>query len=230
MICQDIVYLFRQLLQQVEQQTWLLIDDFRSDAGNLLLAFRLSTIQNKGILISSGILRRRENDDTVNNNLLQELQRQLQPDIPIQITRSPLQHRNFRNYFLSVGEPINQTSNLQLRNNLCIQRNAQKIFGYDRIITAMQELLQEDVYANDGKEGNVAQMLVEKEVEANSEVANILLELGDVNKPMLIDEELEEEYAAQQHQLQPDQLMLHYKEKNLSLLNSNLSRGSLIVM
>jgi hypothetical protein len=77
----------------------------------------------------------------------------------------------------------------------------------------MQELLQEDVYANDGKEGNVAQMLVEKEVEANSEVANILLELGDVNKPMLIDEEPEEEYAAQQHQLQPDQLMLHYREK-----------------
>jgi len=102
---------------------------------------------------------------------------------------------------------------LQLRNNLCIQRNAQKIFGYDRIITARQELLQEDVHANDDKEGNAAQMLVEKEVEANSEVANILLELGDVNKPMLIDEEPEKEYAAQQHQLQPDQLMLHYREK-----------------
>jgi hypothetical protein len=40
MICQDIVYLFRQLLQQVQQQTWLVIDEFRSDLGNLILALR----------------------------------------------------------------------------------------------------------------------------------------------------------------------------------------------
>jgi hypothetical protein len=46
-------------------------------------------------------------------------------------------------------------------------------------------------------------MLVEEEVEANNEVANILLELGDVNEPMLVDEEPEEEYEVQQHQLQP---------------------------
>jgi hypothetical protein len=104
MIHQDIVYLFRQLLQQVQQQTWLVIDDFRSDLGNLILAFRLNAIQYKAILISSGILRRRGNDYTVKNNSLHELQRQLQPDIQIQITRSKLQHRNYRNYFISVGE------------------------------------------------------------------------------------------------------------------------------
>jgi len=48
------------------------------------------------------------------------------------------------------------------------------------------------VYADDDKEGNAAQILVEEEVSANNEVANILLELGDVNEPMLFDEELEE--------------------------------------
>jgi hypothetical protein len=37
-------------------------------------------------------------------------------------------------------------------------------------------------------------MLVVEEEEANNEVANILLELGDVNEPMLVDEEPEEEY------------------------------------
>jgi hypothetical protein len=58
------------------------------------------------MMISSGILRRSGNDFIVNNNLLQELQRQLQPDIPIQITRCQLQHRNYHKYFLSVGEPI----------------------------------------------------------------------------------------------------------------------------
>jgi hypothetical protein len=62
MICQDIVYLFRQLLQQVQQQTWLVIDEFRSDLGNLILAFRINAMQYKAILISSGILRRRGND------------------------------------------------------------------------------------------------------------------------------------------------------------------------
>jgi hypothetical protein len=75
MIRQDIDILFRQLLQQVQQQTWLVIDDFRSDLGNLILTFSLRAIQCKAILISSGILRRRRNDYTVNKNLLQELQR-----------------------------------------------------------------------------------------------------------------------------------------------------------
>jgi len=62
MIHQDIVYLFRWILQQVQQQTWLVIDDFRSDLENLILAFRLNAIQYKATLISSGILRRRGND------------------------------------------------------------------------------------------------------------------------------------------------------------------------
>ena len=99
-------YFFRQLLQQVQLQTWLVVDDFRSDPGNLMLAFRLNTIQYKTTMISSGILRRRANNYTVNHNLLQELQRQLQPNIPIQITRCQLQNRNYQNYFLAVGEPI----------------------------------------------------------------------------------------------------------------------------
>jgi hypothetical protein len=75
--------------------------------------------------------------------------------------------------------------------------------------------MQEDVYADDDKEGNAAQILKEEEVAANNEVANILLELGDVNKPMLLDKEPEEEYVAQQHQVQPYQLMLtpHYMEQ-----------------
>jgi hypothetical protein len=77
MIHQDIVNLFRQLLQQVQPQTWLVVDDFSNDLGNRILAFRLNAIQCKTMIISSGILRRRGNDYTVNNNLLQELQRQL---------------------------------------------------------------------------------------------------------------------------------------------------------
>jgi hypothetical protein len=43
-------------------------------------------------------------------------------------------------------------------------------------------------------------MLVEEEVEANNEVANILLELGDVNKPMLLDKEVDMEVQEQQQQ------------------------------
>jgi hypothetical protein len=39
MIREDIVNLFRQLLQQVQPQTWLVIDDFRNDLENLILAF-----------------------------------------------------------------------------------------------------------------------------------------------------------------------------------------------
>jgi len=42
------------------------------------------------------------------------------------------------------------------------------------------------------EEGNKAQMLV-KELQVNNEVANILLELGDVNEAMLIDEEQQEQ-------------------------------------
>jgi len=72
MIQQDIVYLFRQLLQQVQQQTWLVIDESIRDLGNPILAFRLNAMQYKAILISSGILRRRGNDYTVNINLLHE--------------------------------------------------------------------------------------------------------------------------------------------------------------
>jgi hypothetical protein len=112
MIHQDIVNLFRQLLQQVQPRIWLVVDDFRIDLGNLILAFRLNAIQYKTMMITSGNLSRRGNDYTVNNNLLQELQRQLQPDIPIQVTRCQLQYMSYRNYFLSVGEPIHQTPNL----------------------------------------------------------------------------------------------------------------------
>ncbi len=96
------------------------------DLGNLLLAFRLNAIQYKTLMITGGILRRRDNDCTVNNNLLQELQRQLQPDIPIHVTRCQLQHRSYRNFFLSVGEPIHWMPNLQLRNKHRIRRNPQQ--------------------------------------------------------------------------------------------------------
>jgi hypothetical protein len=85
------------------------------------------------------ILRKRGNGYTVNNNLLQELQRQLQPDIPIQATRCQLQHSNYRNYILSVRESIYQTPNLQLRNKHRIRRKPQQIVGYDRIINTVQQ-------------------------------------------------------------------------------------------
>jgi hypothetical protein len=113
------------------------VDDFRNDLGYLIRAFRLNAIQYKTMMISSGILRRRGNDYRVNNNLLQELQRQLQPDIPIQITRCLLQHRYYHNYFLSVRGPVHLTPNLQLQNKHCIQRNPQQIVGYDRILNAV---------------------------------------------------------------------------------------------
>ncbi len=56
---QDIVNLFRQLLQQVQPRTWLGVDDYRNDLGNLIQAFRLNAIPYKTMMISSGILRRR---------------------------------------------------------------------------------------------------------------------------------------------------------------------------
>jgi hypothetical protein len=62
MIQEEILNLFRQLLQQVQLRPWLVIDDFRSDLGNIMLAFRLNAIQYKTIIISGGILRRRGND------------------------------------------------------------------------------------------------------------------------------------------------------------------------
>jgi hypothetical protein len=43
--------------------------------------------------------------------------------------------------------------------------------------------------------------MVVEELQVNDEVANILLELGDVNEPLVIDKEPEEEYVAQQHQV-----------------------------
>jgi hypothetical protein len=46
------------------------------------------------------------------------------------------------------------------------------------------------VYANVDEEGNAAQIL--EELEEDNEVANIFLELGDVNKPMIMDEEKQE--------------------------------------
>jgi hypothetical protein len=78
---------------------------------------------------------------------------------------------------------------VQLCNNHLIWRNAQQIVGHDHIINAIQEL-QEDVYANVDEEGNAAQIL--EELEEDNEVANIFLELGDVNKPMIMDEEKQE--------------------------------------
>ena len=47
--------------------------------------------------------------------------------------------------------------NLQLHNNHYIWRNAQQIVSCDHIINIIQELLQEDVYADD-EEGNAAQI------------------------------------------------------------------------
>ena len=47
------------------------------------------------------------------------------------------------------------------------------------------------MYANVDEEGNAAQIL-EEELEEDNEVANIFLELGDVNKPMIMDEEKQE--------------------------------------
>jgi hypothetical protein len=81
MIHENIVNLFRQLLQQAQPPTWLVVDDFRNDLGHLILVFRLNAIQYKTMMISSGILRRRGNDDTVNSYLPLELQGQLKPDI-----------------------------------------------------------------------------------------------------------------------------------------------------
>jgi len=46
------------------------------------------------------------------------------------------------------------------------------------------------VYANVDEEGNAAQIL--EELEEDNEVANIFLELGDVNKPMIMEEEKQE--------------------------------------
>jgi hypothetical protein len=91
------------------------------------------------MMISSGILRRRGDDYTVNNNLLQEFQRQLQLDIPIKITRCQL-HHNYHNYFLSVGEPIHQMPNLQLQNKHRIQRNP------SRWLVLIEFLIQYDSY------------------------------------------------------------------------------------
>jgi hypothetical protein len=66
----------------------------------------------------------------------------------------------------------------------------------------MQQLAQEDVYSDDDN-GDVPllveEMVVEEQrdegvvVEDNQELANLLLELGEVVEPMLVDEEAEEE-------------------------------------
>jgi len=52
--------------------------------------------------------------------------------------------------------------------------------------------------------------MVVEELQVNDEVAIILLELGDVNEPMVIDKEPEEEYVAQQHQVFEHQ---HHQEE-----------------
>jgi hypothetical protein len=66
----------------------------------------------------------------------------------------------------------------------------------------MQQLAQEVVYSDDDN-GDVPllveEMVVEEQrdegvvVEDNQELANLLLELGEVVEPMLVDEEAEEE-------------------------------------
>jgi hypothetical protein len=43
----EILNLFRQLLQQVQPRTWLVVGNFRSNLGNLILAFRLKSTQYK---------------------------------------------------------------------------------------------------------------------------------------------------------------------------------------
>jgi hypothetical protein len=63
-------------------------------------------------LIANGILRRRGNDFVVDNNKILKLQRVLQPDMLIHISRARVLNRNTRNYFLAVDEPIFQNPNL----------------------------------------------------------------------------------------------------------------------
>jgi hypothetical protein len=82
------------------------------------------------------------------------------------------------------------------------KKNTQQIVGYDWIIIAIQELVQEDLYSADD-EDNVpllVEEMVEEEqrdegvvVEDNRELANLLLQLGEVVESMLEDEEEEDQ-------------------------------------
>ena len=119
---------------QVQHRTWFIVDDFRDNLGNLVHAIKLNPRDNRTLLITSGILRRRGNELFINNGALQELTERLHPDMPIHITRARILNRNARNNFLAINEPIYCNPNLQLRYNHRIRRNGQQIVGLNDII------------------------------------------------------------------------------------------------
>jgi len=118
MIHEDLINIFRQLLGQVQQWTWFIVNDFK-----------LNLTYYKTLLITSGILRRRGNELVINNGALQESTERLQPDMSIHITRARILNRNVRNNLLAINEPIYRNPDLQLRYNHKIRRMDSRLSG-----------------------------------------------------------------------------------------------------
>jgi len=158
------------------------------------------------LLITSGILRRRGNELFINNGALQELTERLHPDMPIHITRARILNRNARNNFLAINEPIYRNPSLQLCYNHEIRRNGLQTVGLNDIIIIIHQICNEGIskenhHPDEVEIGQAEQLQEEEEQEENNQVANILLNLGDVHEPVLLDEEAqEEEQIQEQHQ------------------------------
>jgi len=52
MIHKDLINIFRQLLGQVQQQTWFIVDDFRDNLRNLVHAIKLNPRDYRTLLIT----------------------------------------------------------------------------------------------------------------------------------------------------------------------------------
>jgi hypothetical protein len=126
-------------------------------------------------------------------------------NLPFYIEQAKLPSNDTHNFFISIGQPTYQSPSIQARNPIYIGNQRahcpHQLQPHHRLHIEYLCIQHQE----EQEEGNESPILVE-ELQVNNEVANILLELGDVNEPMSLDKELEEEFVAPQHQVQPYQL------------------------
>ncbi len=104
MITQAIINLFRQLLRQLQRGTWFIIDEINHEIGTLCFVTGLSVEEYEAVMLTSGIIRRRQDNFMITAHSLVQLSLSLQHlNLIIHTTRCKFPNRDNRNYFLELS-------------------------------------------------------------------------------------------------------------------------------
>ena len=115
MISEELIHLFRQLLQPVQRNIWYAVNLTEDFYPPLNMAIQLNNLHYQAVMLATGIMLKKGDQITISLRHLEFLRTALQENSTIHITRAFIQNKN--HYFLSVDHPAHSSPAKQVRAN-----------------------------------------------------------------------------------------------------------------